>query len=434
MTFAPLSAALEKYAEKDMARFHMPGHKGRLEGALSAAAPYDITEVAGADSLYESAGPIAAMEARYAELYGAGASLLSAGGSTLCIQAMITLAVPEGGSLVIGRGCHRSAVNTMALLDIAPIWLTEQTPAAIAAALAAHPEAKTVYVTSPDYYGLMADLAACSKTAHEHGAVLIVDNAHGAHLKFTPRDTHPMTLGADMCCDSLHKSLPVLTGGALLHLKDGTLRDSAKRSMALFGSSSPSYLVMMSADRCLDYLSGPAREDFAKLTRRMDSVRALAAKQGLAPLLDCEPARLSLSVAASCLSAADFAARLRFYGIEPEYVNSERAVLMASPFNSERDFSRLADCLQNSMGNGAASDPFVPQKLPAAAMSLRDAVFAKSETVDAAASLGRTDASLSAPCPPCIALAAPGEIIDEDTVKLFKKYGVLKINVVICKQ
>ena len=335
----PLTEAVEAYLAKGLARFHMPGHKGRAAGLFDQVSEYDVTEVKGTDSLYECKEAIRETERQYAALYESGDCLLSAGGSTLCIQAMLASALRPGEEFLIGRNCHSSAVNAAALCGFEPVWLMKQTPEALEHALSEHPGVKAAYLTSPDYFGTLADIAACSKICHEHGALLLVDNAHGAHLPFFEKNLHPMHLGADLCADSLHKTLPVLTGGALLHLADPSLYETAKRRMRLFGSTSPSYLIMLSADGCLDYLRTKARFDFPALAARMETLRALAAKNGLAPLTgEIEPARLALSVSASGLTTEQFGARLREFGIEPEYVNPERAVLMASPFNAEEDF------------------------------------------------------------------------------------------------
>lgn len=127
----------------------------------------------------------------------------------------------------------------------------------------ADPLIRTVYLTSPDYYGREADIAAIAKEVHGRGGLLLVDNAHGAHLRFLPEDRHPMRLGADLCCDSAHKCLPVLTGGGYLHSNLPVVKEELKAAMALFGSTSPSYLILASLDLCNRYLAGPAREEFA---------------------------------------------------------------------------------------------------------------------------------------------------------------------------
>ncbi|HXK77988.1 MAG TPA: aminotransferase class I/II-fold pyridoxal phosphate-dependent enzyme [Oscillospiraceae bacterium] len=427
----PLTEAVEAYLAKGLARFHMPGHKGRAAGLFDQVSEYDVTEVMGTDSLYECKEAIRETERQYAALYESGDCLLSAGGSTLCIQAMLATVLRPGEEFLIGRNCHSSAVNAAALCGFEPVWLMKQTPEALEHALSEHPGVKAAYLTSPDYFGSLADIAACSKICHEHGALLLVDNAHGAHLPFFEKNLHPMHLGADLCADSLHKTLPVLTGGALLHLADPSLYEAAKRRMRLFGSTSPNYLIMLSADGCLDYLGTKARFDFPALAARMETLRALAAENGLAPLTgDVEPARLALSVSAVGLTAEQFGARLREFGIEPEYVNPERAVLMASPFNTEEDFCRLETFLRSTPGSKTPAEEFLPDFAPKQKIPMREAVFAASEEIPTEEAEGRVAASLSIPCPPCIALTVPGETVGAETVRLLLHYGVRHIPVI----
>lgn len=425
----PLENALNEYIGKDLSRFHMPGHKGAEN--FPEYFKYDITEVEGADSLFESSEAIFETEKRFAKIYGSGASLLSAGGSTLCIQAMLATALNPGDKLIIARNCHAAAVNTMALLDLEPIWINPRDLKGAEAAFSENPEAKAVYLTSPDYFGVLSDIEAFAKLAHEHGAKLLVDNAHGAHLHFMPTEMHPIALGADMCADSLHKSLPVLTGGALLHLKDENLRETAKQKMRLFGSTSPSYLIMLSADKCAEYLETKAKYDFAMLNGKVANLRYKAFEHGLAPKTrNVEPARLVLSVKSTEMTGGEFGSKLREHGIEPEYVNDEWAVLMASPFNTEKDFERVAKFIEETFGNGFSAFEEKLSKMPEKAMSVRNAVFAETEGIETEKAVGRIAARLNLPCPPCIALAVPGEIIDEKIAGLLKKYGIEKINVV----
>ncbi|MEG2039206.1 MAG: DegT/DnrJ/EryC1/StrS family aminotransferase, partial [Oscillospiraceae bacterium] len=261
----PLRKAVEEYLEYDFSRLHMPGHKGVAPSAIDLGAMYDITEFEGSDSLYAPTGCILELEKRFSELYCTETSLLSAGGSTLCIQAMLALVAKPDCTLIAGRNIHISAVNAMALLGINPYWVYPEkcdndpligriSPAAIQAALEKNPDAVGVYITSPDYFGVISDIKAISLICERYSVPLLVDNAHGAHLAFLKPRLHPIRLGASMCCDSLHKTLPVLTGGALLHILDKRFAGDAKRCMSIFGSTSPSYLIMLSADNCMGLL------------------------------------------------------------------------------------------------------------------------------------------------------------------------------------
>ena len=227
----PIYDFLRRYNGADMARFHMPGHKGK---PFLGCEPLDITEVHGADALYEADGIIAQSEANATALFGSRRTLYSTEGSSQCIRAMLYLALtcrPSGTApfIVAARNVHKAFVYAAALLDFEVVWLWPEESSSLCAcpvspenlektlaALPAPPAA--VYLTSPDYLGGMADIATLAKICHAHGTVLAVDNAHGAYLRFLSPSRHPLDLGADLCCDSAHKTLPVLTGGAYLHI------------------------------------------------------------------------------------------------------------------------------------------------------------------------------------------------------------------------
>jgi Arginine/lysine/ornithine decarboxylases len=439
----PLTDAVSAYLAQNRARFHMPGHKGQLP-LLGEAAKWDITEVDGCDSLFEASGAIAQTEAAYALLYGTAASLLSAGGATLCIQAMLALACPPGSELIAVRGAHASAVHTMALLDLAPTWVWPDidprtglagpvTAAQIGAALAAQPQARVVYLTSPDYFGQLCDIAAIADLCHKQGAVLLVDNAHGAHLRFCGDGSrHPIAAGADICCDSLHKTLPVLTGGALLHIGNPRYVAGAKKAMALFGSTSPSFLVLLSADQLLPSLAGQIPAQLAALAATVADLRNIAAAHGfLLPADPVDPVRLSLGFAAKGYGQDNFSAALRGGGFEPEYIDTAFCVLLPGICQPPEDFARLAAWLRTlpALAPPIRLAPVVPAK-PTAACSLRAAVFSACESVAAAQADGRIAAAQIAPCPPGIPLIMPGERIDSAVVASLKKHGICRVDVV----
>lgn len=436
----PLSEAMESYIAKNRARFHVPGHKGVLP-YFEGLAKYDLTEIDGCDSLYQAESAIKKTEDMYAGLYGGAAALMCAGGSTLCIQAMLALAVKPGGKLIIGRGCHVSAVNAMAILDLTPAWVfpdydiqtgLAEPPTAnqIKAALDENPDASAVYITSPDYYGGLADITAISAVCRESGIPLVVDNAHGAYLRFLTPSRHPINLGADMCCDSLHKTLPVLTGGAMLHIANPAYTPEAKRYMSVFGSTSPSYLVMMSIDRALEDLTSGFPERLCEALAEVSKLNRLAKACGFAvPSGARDPLRITLGFNAKGYRVGEFARLLRGGGIEPEMISESFAVLMAGSDTDKQDFKRLERFIETLPGREAVPAPPPEQIRPKRVKSLREAVFSQCINVKLEDALGKTAASAVAPCPPGIPLAIPGELIDENLTACLKKYGISHINV-----
>lgn len=446
-TNLPLYEAVTAYLRRDAARFHMPGHKGSPRGghpAFRSILPYDITEVKGVDSLFHAEGPILALEERLAELYGAEQTLLSAGGATLCIQTMLMLACGAGGCVVAGRNLHRSAVNTMALLDLRPVWvypagnagegfLGGYAPSEVEAALSANPEAKAVYLTSPDYYGVMSDLPALAEVCRAHGVPLLVDNAHGAHLKFLSKGwgrLHPMDCGAAMCADSLHKTMPAMTGTALLHLARRT--GGAKQAMSMFGSTSPSYPLMLSAEWAAGYAAEDAEPELNHGAQRLREIRERAAEKGFwLPKGPTDPLKLSLGFGAFGLQPIEFEDYLREKCIEPEYTGAAASVLMGSGFNSDSDYDRLLEAVEAFEAPGKKRREADYGGLPRCeqACSLRAAAFAPCETVRVEDSAGRIAARESSPCPPGIPVVMGGERIDCYAADYLKACGLTEISV-----
>lgn len=443
----PLFGAVDKYVKKDSARFHMPGHKGVLPwldelASARALADYDITEVDGCDSLYTANAAIAETEHKYAALYKSAASLLSAGGSTLCIQTMLALALKPRQKLICGRGCHTAAINAMALLDIVPEWIFPEadevtglakavTAEDAAAALERTPDAAAVYITSPNYYGALCDIEAISNICRKRGVPLLVDNAHGAHLRFVNPSKHPINLGADMCSDSLHKTLPVLTGGAMLHIKNEKYLSQAKRYMSVFGSTSPSYLILISIDKALESLLAdfPAKlESAAAEVKRLESV---AWRSGfLVPEYERDPLRLTLGFSAMGYEVDEFMRLIRENGIEPEMASESFAVFMASPHNTWENFFRLEKFMTELPKKTPLHIKINRQICPERALDLRESVFAPLEEIPLNKAVGRVAGSVVSPCPPGIPLAIPGELIDEKLMLYLKNYGISCLNVV----
>ena len=441
----PICDFLEEYRRKGGARLHMPGHKGRpaRSGGLWEELPFslDITEVRGADALYEAEGIIGRSEKITAELYGVRHTCYSAGGSTLSILAMAAAAKRRGGRLLAVRNAHIALIHACILLDWQPIWLCPAydvsvglakpvTAGEIAAAMDTDPSIRSVYLTSPDYYGREVNVAEIAKEVHRRGGLLLVDNAHGAHLRFLSRDRHPMTLGADLCCDSAHKTLPVLTGGGYLHSNLPGEKKELKENMALFGSTSPSYLILASLDLCNPYLAGPAREEFAELEERILRVENTLKAQGAALLPGkSDPFKITLDCQAAGYSHEEMAARLRAAGIEPEFSGGGNIVLMFSPQTPEGDFLRLEKAFAETPARTAI--PCVGgYPMPQPVMTLREAAFAPWERVPTAESQGRIAAESRVTCPPAIPVVAAGERIGPAEKNLLQNSGIFSVKVV----
>ena len=437
----PLYNTLVKHRNLNRASFHTPGHKSRQAIFPKDLLRLDYTELPDTDSLFEAEGAIHRAELNAAELFNTSATLFSAGGCTLCIQAMLRLVAPTGGKIICGRVIHRSAINTMALLGIDPVWVYPYPdageglpgriqPKDIESALKENKDAKAVYITSPDYFGVMADISSIAKVSKKYGVPLIVDNAHGAHLWYTKDKMHPINLGASMTACSAHKTLPVMTGGAWLNIADKKYVNNAKQAMALFASTSPSYPIMASIDLCVKWLKDNGAKSFSELENRVDRIRNIAACKGIKmPQGIVDPTRISLNTASIGMTGNDAADYMRMNGIEPEYSNENYLVLIPTPMNTEEEFLRLERAIANIPINQKIEYNFCDLPKTERAVSPREGVLMPNEEIEIDKSEGRIAAQTACPCPPGVPVVMPGEIITGKCIKFLKRYRIFSIKV-----
>ena len=440
----PICDFVRRYCESGTLRLHMPGHKGH---SLLGMESWDITEIDGADDLFHAEGIIRESEENASRLFGCPTAY-STEGASLSIRAMLYLAHQharrQGKSpkILAGRNAHRSFLSAAVLLDLDVVWLN---PAKNESYLSCAPTAKeideilsapdaptAVYVTSPDYLGGCADIASLAEVCHRHGAILLVDNAHGAYLKFLPISAHPMDLGADMVCDSAHKTLPALTGGAYLHLSDSLpeeILSQVKPAMALFGTTSPSYLLLASLDAVNGYLDNGYREKLADTAEEIRRLRDVLSYNGYV-LYGEEPLKLTVSTKPYGYEGVNFADALREYGVECEFADRDFAVMMLTPETGKDGIARLREALLSIPKRLAITERPPEMGLPKKVMSIREAAMAAKETVAAKDSLGRILADVSVSCPPAVPIVVSGERIDEDALRCFSYYGIKTCTVV----
>lgn len=429
----PICDFVRRYAESGTLRLHMPGHKGI--GPLGFE-QLDITEIQGADSLYEADGIIAQSEANASEIFGCP-TFYSTEGSSQCIRAMIYLAMLDAHAkgkpcrIAAGRNVHKTFLSAVALLDVDVVWIYPKDGESYLSCpitqedILSLEDVTAVYLTSPDYLGNMADIAAIREICRKKDILLLVDNAHGAYLRFLQPSLHPMDLGADICCDSAHKTLPVLTGGAYLHIRDPKMAAQAKDALALFGSTSPSYLILQSLDAANAMLADPAySRNLAKLSRLTDYVRQALCDHGLDANQGNEPLKLTIFSRHYGYTGAELAEILRENGIECEFSDPDFLVLMLTPAIKEAELQQLIAVL-TSLPRRLEKWGMPPQLGRAErVLSVQQAMFAPSETIAVEESLGRILASPSVGCPPAVPILVCGERIDENAIACFQYYGI----------
>lgn len=437
----PIVSFLKSYQEKSPVRMHMPGHKG---AGILGFEGMDLTEIYGADELFAAEGIIKESEQNASSLFGCP-TYYSTQGSTLCIQTMCTILCQDAKSkgkkpkILAGRNAHRSFIHAAALLDFDIEWLygnsdylsckihAEDLEKAIIESL---PTA--VYLTNPDYLGNLLDIQSLASVCKKHNVLLAIDNAHGAYLRFLEPSLHPIDLGADLCCDSAHKTLPVLTGGAYLHLSDSlnqVWKNDVKHFMEYFSSTSPSYLIMASLDAANEVLDTTFRNSLFECIQRVDGLKNTLVQHGYT-ILSGEPMKITISTKEFGYTGNEIANLLMECDIYPEFYDSDYIVLMPSPYNTKDDLKRLETCLC-----GIERKPILINKPPKLeqskkAMNVRQALFSSSITLDVSKSLGQVCSSVTVSCPPAILPVIPGEVISESSIEVMKYYGIETVRVV----
>lgn len=437
----PIVSFLKSYQEKSPVRMHMPGHKG---AGILGFEGMDLTEIYGADELFAAEGIIKESEQNASSLFGCP-TYYSTQGSTLCIQTMCTILCQDAKSkgkkpkILAGRNAHRSFIHAAALLDFEIEWLygnsdylsckihAEDLEKAIIESL---PTA--VYLTNPDYLGNLLDIQSLASVCKKHNVLLAIDNAHGAYLRFFEPSLHPIDLGADLCCDSAHKTLPVLTGGAYLHLSDSlnqVWKNDVKHFMEYFSSTSPSYLIMASLDAANEVLDTTFRNSLSECVRSVDGLKNTLIQHGYT-ILSGEPMKITISTKEFGYTGNEIANLLMECDIYPEFYDSDYIVLMPSPYNTKDDLKRLETCLC-----GIERKPLLINKPPKLeqskkAMNVRQALFSSSITLDVSKSLGQVCSSVTVSCPPAILPVIPGEVISESSIEVMRYYGIETVRVV----
>ncbi len=444
----PICDFVNEYAQSGTLRLHVPGHKGT--GAIGCER-LDITEVSGADELYDSSGIIAQSEQNASDIFASRQTFYSAGGSSQCIKAMLYLALTaaknNSKTVIATRNAHVSFLQGCALLGINCAWAGSNNTAELCScsisasdvsmAIKSCEEAPLcVYITSPDYIGNVPDIKQIAEVCKAHDVPLVVDGAHGAYMRFLQDDyyKHPLELGADMCCDSAHKTLPVLTGGAYLHVSKtacANFEQSAKKALLMFGSTSPSYLILQSLDMCNKLIADGYDKKTAHCAQLVGELKKELINTGV-NLFKSDPLRITADAKSLGFSAKELAALVRKSKIEPEYIGESCVVMMISANNSGEEIKEILRFFKNI---AALNKPPLPQAERKKinferVMSMRSAALSPCVTVATLDAVGKICASHVVPCPPGVPVIMGGERITADVADFLQDLGVFKIDVV----
>lgn len=414
----------------------MPGHKGKDNGFLES---YDITEINGADVLYNPNGIILQSENNATSLFNSLHTFYSTEGSTLCIKAMLYLATQgiENPTIIANRNVHVAFINACALLNIKVVWLygksdnfyTLQTDLQeLEIAILNNKNVCGVYITSPDYLGGIAPISQISKICKNHNIALLVDNAHASYSAFLKDNFHPNFLGADMVCDSSHKTLTSLTGGAYLHINNPLFLDNARKALSLFASTSPSYLILQS----LDYTNLFIEKNKDKFDILVDSINNLKIdliNKGYL-VQSGEPLKLTINYTEYGYTQQEFYNYLQNYKIEPEMISGGYCVFMLSVLNSKKDLKVLKKALTLLPKKQAIKVKPINFYTPTKVLSIRQATLKNSREIEIDKAEGSICAKSVITCPPALPIVICGELITKQVITLLKQFNIEKIFVI----
>ena len=354
---------LKAYAESGVYPFHMPGHKRqRIDSLL----PYeiDLTEIDGFDYLHDPQGCIRELEQKAARLFHAERAFLLINGATGGILSAIRAMTLPDDTVIIARNCHKSVYNAVELCGLEPVYLLPKaidgtdisgsvSPAALERLFRENPGAKLAVITSPTYEGVCSDIRALAEICHHHGAKLMVDEAHGAHFPFDDLFPQPaMENGADVAIVSLHKTLPSPTQTALLLTNDSHLEPELQKQLAVFESSSPSYLLMSGIEACLDFAENHSFKEYLSLLNGfLTEMKQLKKLQVFSPeksaVYDYDIGKLVITTYRCDLTGRRLADILREkYAIETEMSSANYVIAMTSVCDTNEGFDRLASALK----------------------------------------------------------------------------------------
>lgn len=416
-------------------RMHMPGHKGKLppEWLVSG---FDTTELQDTDDLFAPQGAIAEAQRMAARSTGAAHTLCLTGGATVGNLAMLLYALRPGQQIILPRNAHVSVISGCVLAGAEPVYvwprvtdagLSYVAPEDVLEAMAAHPAARAVLLTRPDYYGLCTPLEAIGRTCRKTGRRLLVDEAHGAHLNWTNDGVDGASAHAALWVQSAHKTLPVLTGGAWLHAAPGEDPATLRRGLRLVHSSSPSFLILQTLDRARAWMDAQGADALRRLQEQVQAFWRLAEKvpgiqngQTGAPV-PVDTLRLVVDVSGRGITGYDALHALRQLGVAAEMADDRRVVLIPSVWDAPGDLPQVARCLAQLPSGNAKTKQTILLPRTTQCMPLRVAALAEQEAIPLYRAAGRIAAVCAGAYPPGIPAVTPGEVVTAEIAEALRR-------------
>lgn len=422
----------------------MPGHK-RTDITNDGLLPYsmDLTEIDGFDNLHNACGCIKEIEKKAEKLYCVNRAFLLVNGATGGILASIRAMTNYGDKIIVSRNCHKSVYNAIELCGLNPEYIlpeydenygvfTSVSPQNLKTLLDKNPDTKLVIITSPTYEGVVSDIKTIADICHKYGAMLFVDEAHGAHFPFSDKfPSEAVKNGADVAVVSLHKTLPSLTQTALLLTDNSELLEKLQENLSIFETSSPSYIFMSAIEKCLDFISDN-KSDFEAYTNRLSDLyndtkllNKLSIlyndKSFLENCFDYDFGKIVISTAETNISGAELVKILREkYKIETEMAYTDYVIAMTSVCDTDDGFGRLKNALfeiDNSLNIKEINyDNYNFSEIPERSFNSFQKNNFKSEKIMFKNAQGRVSLEYIWAYPPGIPLIVPGEVITDELI------------------
>lgn len=440
MNQSPLMEMLEGYKNNENISFAMPGHKngrGIEENLRNHFFSYDITELEQSDSLFQPGDAIQRARESAARFFGAEETYFLVNGSSSGIFTMLMSCCSPGERVLIDRACHVSIINACTALDLEPVFIEQSLLPGFnipntaqcdeIKRLLTETDAAAVLVTSPNYFGVTADLASIAKAVYRHKIPLLVDEAHGAHFSAAPEifPKPAMLCGADMCVQSAHKTLNAGNQTAFLHYKSKLIDpEKVQNSFKLFQTTSPSYPLIASADMARAQLENSGEREWERIQRNCARLRAALRSVVISPdrklrddgtVFDIDECRLVLDLSRYEISGYAFAKKLLHeYKIDVEMADLQQVVLIPTPSNTDAEFDLLISAVRNILKdeNQVKAKREAPD-MPRAAqvMTPSEAFHHKGYRIALEKAEGHISKSTVTPYPPGIPLLHPGELV-----------------------
>ena len=430
-----LEKLLKKYSKSNMYPFHMPGHKRMLQGSYK----IDMTEVEGVDDLHDPDGIIAEEQIRLANLYKANKSFILVGGTTVGNLAAIYSCCNENDGILIQRNSHKSVYNAAIIrhlkvgyiqpaLDENGIYKAA-TLEDIQKAIEEYGKPRAIVLTSPTYEGYHCSLGKIYSFCQNENIILIVDQAHGAHLGFHDDFKESAVLKSDITIQSLHKTLPCLTQSAALHINGGRI-DSQKVAAALdvFETSSPSYVLMNSISHCISIME-KSQDKFDSYVEKLDDFYRISGKLNHLEIIDepsqiKDPGKIVIITKHTNISGVQLAKILREkYEIETELSSFSYVLAMTSFMDTKEGFERLKTALleiDKQIEDGAIEVPHIwnQHRKEMEPWQAKAKAGTKVDLFRASGFVCQDEICLYPPGAPII---VPGEVITKKTIELINQ-------------